>query len=137
MRREKTHTSINIAITLIFLKLLQEAQKITGDPYSQMIAMGLDLLTPEEIEAARGDPYGSEKRQKVFSVTFETADKLEALHRSSGKTKTSLVQTALYAYLQRGTDRPVFDKPNPLLAAMNDRILIDELRVRGYRVTKS
>jgi hypothetical protein len=93
-----------------------------------------------EKEGSKGalEPMRLEKHAlKIASLLDqETAEKLDKIHRSSGKTKTSLVQTALFVYLERGKDRPIFDKLNPLLEAMNDRILIDELRVRGYKVEK-
>ena len=134
MSREKTHTSINVSMTPAFRNLIAKKREQTGDSYAQQIAIGLKFLEKSNIDHAPEDPYGGDKKQKVFSVTFETNDKLDELMKLTGKTKTALVQAAFLAYSKEGKEKPVLDSAHPILETMSDRVLLDELRRRGYDI---
>ena len=121
-------------MTPAFRKLIADMREMTGDSYAQQIAIGLKFLEKSNIDHAPEDPYGGDKKQKVFSVTFATNEKLEALMRITGKTKTSLVQAAFLAYSKEGKEKPVLESANPILETMSDRVLLDELRRRGYDI---
>lgn len=122
-------------MTPAFRKLIAEMREKTGDSYAQQIAIGLKFLEKANIDHAPEDPYGGQKKQKVFSVSYDTNDKLDDLMRVTGKTKTALVQAAFLAYSKEGKEKPVLESANPILETMSDRVLLDELRRRGYDIT--
>ena len=121
----------------IFREFIAETQRITGTSYAEQIFRAVPEMTEHEIIHASSHGRDGIKKAKVFNIKPETNKLLDEIKEKSGQSKTALVHAAFVVYRNRLCDEPSLKTPDPFLASLDDVILADELRRRGYRVSKA
>lgn len=132
----KTREAINVPMGKGFRDFIAEIQRSTGVSYAEAIARAVPEMT--ETEIAHASSYGGDgpKKAKVFNIKPEINQRLDEMKELSGRSKSALVHAAFVVFQNRLCGEPSLKTSDPFLVALDDVALVDELRRRGYEVTK-